>query len=240
VNQKKISLVMPVYNAAGTIEKVVDSYYAEVIQKLPGSEFIIAEDGSNDGTKEILAKLAKKYKIRLVSGKERKGYIKAVQDALKLPKNELIFLSDSDGEHSAKDFWNLLELSEEADLVIGFKKNRKPFYRTFISKLNNFLIGLFFGLWLHDANCGFRLLKKPVVSEISQKTGTLNYASNAEFVIRAFKAGYKIKETGVSHSEVESVVFPITKMPKVILIQLLDLVKLWFELRNNKSKNNKQ
>jgi len=54
---KKVSLVMPVYNEVQIIEKVVREYYNKIINQLPGSEFIIAEDGSSDGTKEKLKML---------------------------------------------------------------------------------------------------------------------------------------------------------------------------------------
>ena len=224
--KEKISIVMPVYNQAKVIPKIIDSYCKEVIEKLPGSEFIVAEDGSTDGTKEALAELSKKYPIRLVSGKKRKGYTKAVKDALKLPKNDVIFFSDSDGEHSPKDFWKLYIELENADIVIGFKENRKPFYRFFISRFNNFLIGAMFGLWLKDSNCGFRVMRKKLVQQVSQDVRTLTYASNAELAIRAFRKGFKVKEVPVQHFPAPSEVFPVSRMPKVILTELLDLVKL--------------
>lgn len=89
---KQISLVILVYNEAEIIEKVINDFYNSVINKIPGSEFIVAEDGSTDGTKEILQRICQSIPIRLVCGDERKGYTRAMRDAFGLPENDLIFL----------------------------------------------------------------------------------------------------------------------------------------------------
>jgi len=96
-----VSVVIPVYNEGDVIEKVVRDFYAKVVSKVPGSELIVAEDGSTDNTKAILGRLAEELPIRLVSSDERKGYTRAVKDALKLPRFDLVFFSDSDGQQDA-------------------------------------------------------------------------------------------------------------------------------------------
>jgi glycosyltransferase involved in cell wall biosynthesis len=227
---KKISLVILVYNRADVIEKVVGEFYDQVISKLPGSEFIIAEDGSTDGTKEVLAKLKKRLPITLVQGKERKGYIKAMQDSLRAPHNQIVFRSDADGEHIPSDFWKLIEKLDGNDMVVGYKVNRKPFYRLLISRVNNFFIGLLFGVWLNDANCGFVVARKAVIDNLVDEVGTLRWAINAEMVIRAHENGYRIAQVPVQHRYAPSEVFPLNKMPKIIWQQFSQLFKLKAEL----------
>ena len=70
----KLSIVILVWNEADVIEEVVKDYYSKIICKSPGSELIVAEDGSDDGTKEILTKLATELPIKLIMGEKRKGY----------------------------------------------------------------------------------------------------------------------------------------------------------------------
>ena len=84
--QDSLSIVLPVYNEAGTIERVLRDLHAKIAAKLADVEFIVAEDGSSDGTKEVLQRLAPELKLRLVTGRERKGYTRAVKDALALPR----------------------------------------------------------------------------------------------------------------------------------------------------------
>jgi len=223
----KISVVMPVYNGADFIEKVVKDYHEKVVSKISGSEFIIAEDGSTDGTKEILARLAKKYNLRLVSGDGRKGYVRAVKDALKLPKNNIVFFSDSDNSHDPADFWNLYPKLKDHDLVVGYKKDRQdPFYRILVSRVNNLIIGVLFGLWLHDSNCGFRVMRRKVIRDVLPQARVLRIAFSSEFTIRAKKEGYRVCEVPIQHFPADTNFFSPLQMPKVIIKELWDLFKL--------------
>ena len=171
-----VSILILVYNEAESIRKVIEEIQAKVSSKLTDCEFIVAEDGSTDGTKEMLNEIAKNIPIRLVSGKVRKGYTKALIDGMKLARNEIIFFSDSDGQHDPDDFWKLLEKIDEYDLVIGRKVDRvDPAYRVLISRVFNFIIGMMFGVWLHDINCGFRLLRKKVAEDVLSKGLNFKY-----------------------------------------------------------------
>lgn len=119
-----ISIVMLVYNEAEIIETVIRDYYDKVYRKLENAEFIVAEDGSADGTKDILARLAAELDIKLVSGEARKGYVKAYRDAAALPCKDVIFFTDSSGKHFPEDFWQMYPLLERNDIVSGRKVKR--------------------------------------------------------------------------------------------------------------------
>jgi glycosyltransferase involved in cell wall biosynthesis len=180
--------VIPVYNEAHIIENLVKSYYNEVIAKIPGSELIIAEDGSTDGTKDILKKLRKKLPFILISGNIRKGYNKAVKDALAMPKNDIIFFSDSSGQHSPGDFFKLAREIGKYDMVIGYKHARKdPHFRIILSKGYNLITRLLFGVPLHDINCGFRIIKREVVKNLLKETTTfkLKFSLSTKFQIQS-------------------------------------------------------
>lgn len=228
---QKVSLVIPVYNEAGLIDSLVRSYYNRVIKKIPKSELIVAEDGSSDGTKEILIKLKKDVPFRLVSGKERKGYNKAVKDALRIPKNDIILFSDSSGQHNPADFFKMAKYIDDYDMVIGYKYLRKdPTWRVFFSRIYNFLIKIFFGFDVRDINCGFRIIKKKVIDDVLKETGTFKkYCVFSEFTLRAYKKGYKIKEVPIHHewrTVGEKKSFSLWNILKVVLILVLDIVRL--------------
>ena len=162
---KSVSLVMPVYNEAEVIQDVVIKY-AKVLKKIPGSEFVICEDGSTDGTKEILQRLKKKYQLTLYQSPKRKGAVKGFLNSLTHAKKDIIWFSDSDNTHDPSDVFRLLKKLDGFDMVIGRKFPRKdPAYRLFVSWGLNTFINVLFGTRFHDINSGFRLIKKELLNE---------------------------------------------------------------------------
>lgn len=237
-NNQTISLVIPVYNEHEVIEKVIRDFYSKVISKLPNSEFIIAEDGSNDGTKEILSTIAKEIPITLIMGESRKGYTKAVKDALRLPKTDLVFFSDSDGQQEPDDFWNLLENIKGNDIVVGYKHPRNdPFLRVLISKIYQIVNFALFGIKLNDINCGFRLIRRNVIEDILNDINLLPNFVSSEFILRAYLKGYKIKEVPVKHYQREfgeSRGLPWKKIPIEVVKLIHGLIILKLELARKK------
>jgi glycosyltransferase involved in cell wall biosynthesis len=232
VNKDKISLIIPVHNEVDIIEQVVRNYYDQVISKIPGSEFIVAEDGSTDGTKEVLARLAKQLPIKLVTSNDRKGYAKAVWDAFKLPKNDIIFFSDSDGQHSPADFWKMIPFIDDFDLITGYKFPRLDGHmRCRISNGMNTIVGLLFGIRMHDINCGFRVMRKKVLDSVLEGRIISDFIST-EFLVRAHHKGYRVVEVPVKHYKRpygDSRWLSTNKLPGIIAKLLSDFMKLKIE-----------
>lgn len=229
-NLPPISIVIPVYNEVEVIEKVVRDFYEKVASKLEISEFIIAEDGSNDGTKEVLNRLKDEIPITLIMGDQRKGYTKAVKDALKLPRYDVIFFSDSDGQQEPNDFWKLMDCLEDNSIVVGYKHPRRDsFFRVSISKFYQLVNLCLFGIKLHDINCGYRLIKKQVLDDILDEVSLLPNFVSSEIILRAYLKGYKIKEIPVTHYPREfgeSRGLPLKKIPVEVIKLLKGLFKL--------------
>ena len=222
--QKKIpgiSIVMLVYNEANIIEKVIREYYEKVASKLTDVEFIVAEDGSTDGTKEILNKLATELPIKLVSGEKRKGYVQAYKDSIRLPEKEVIFFTDSSGKHDPNDFWKMIKYIGDYDIVSGYKIKRKdPAYRIIITKVFNSLVNLYFGTNFKDIDSGFKLIKKSAMESILDDAWIVTDLISFEVMIRLYYKGYRVKEVPVSHKRREngpSRGLPLKKIPKVVI-----------------------
>jgi glycosyltransferase involved in cell wall biosynthesis len=232
MTDKKISLVIPVHNEAEIIGDVIKNYYEEVISKIPGSEFIIAEDGSTDGTKEILKKIAEVIPIKLILSDQRKGYAMAVWDAFKLAENDIVFFSDSDGQHSPADFWKMIPFIEDFDIITGYKYPRKDsLFRRVISFIMNHIVWMLFGILLHDINCGFRVMKKEVVNSVLKDRMISDFIST-EFVIRVHQKGYRVVEIPVRHYSRpfgDSKWLSPLKLPKIIGKLLLNLLTIRVE-----------
>lgn len=228
--EKKITVIILVYNEALVIKKVISDFYGKVVKRIPNTEFIISEDGSTDGTKEILQRLNKEIPFTLISEKERKGYTKAFKDALSIAKTELVFFSDSDGQHDPKDIFELLKEIDNSDIVSGYKYPRRdPVYRIIASKVYNFLIYLLFGLKMKDIDSGFKLIKKKVIDNVLNDVTNVKYCVMSEFILRAYLSGYKIKEIPVKHycrAAGTSSIFSLTKLPAIIFQLIENLVKI--------------
>lgn len=217
---KPISLILVVHQEAGTVGRVIKDFYGKVISKIPGSQFIICEDGSTDGTKEILTGLKKRYHLTLDIHKEKRGYMRAMRDGFRLARNPVIFFSDSDGQHEPDDFWRMYQLLSQSDMVVGWKtKRRDAWYRLLMTYVFNKLINLYFGVNLHDIDCGFRLIKKEAVKFILDQPWRLTHCVNAELTVKIKSAGFKVAELPITHyrREIgESRGLPFKKLPEIV------------------------
>ena len=86
-DQEPVSVILIVYNEAATIRQEIQDIQNVILSRLPGSELIIAEDGSNDGTKEIIAGYLHDPAVIHSTGGQRKGYAKALRDAMNIARN---------------------------------------------------------------------------------------------------------------------------------------------------------
>lgn len=163
-------------------------------------EIIVVNDGSTDETGEIVKRLIKKHpEISMITHTPNRGYGAALKTGLYNCQYPLIVYTDSDGQFDFSEIDKFLEKKDEADLVIGYRLCRRdPPLRIFIAKLLKIWNFIFFGLWVRDADCGFKLIKKEVVDKIGPLK-TESAITETEFLARAKRAGFKIIEVPVHH-----------------------------------------
>jgi dolichyl-phosphate beta-glucosyltransferase len=233
-DRPEISVLLPAYNEAKTISSVVKAYYDEICENL-SAELIVAEDGSTDGTREILTSLSNKYPLLVRSNPNRKGYAKGVSDALRKCNSNWVFFSDSDGQYSPSDFWNLWEHRRNYGMVIGCKVHRNEgMHRIILAKGFHKLVNSSFRLNLHDADCGFRLISREVIKSVIENVKFLKYSFWAEFTIRACLKGFRVCEVPINHSgrtNGSTHIYAPSKIPLIVLRQLLDIAKLYVDIR---------
>jgi len=233
-NNAEISLLLPVHNEAETIEKTILEFYNEIGTKIP-LEVIVAEDGSTDGTKEILRRLNEKIPMKLILGEHRKGYMGGVKDGLRHVTTDYVFFVDSDGQHSASDFWKLYEKKDSCDMAIGRKiKRNDPPHRILLSKIFHKMICCMFRLPAHDPDTAFRLIRKELVHSVAEDVHLLPYSFWTEFTVRAFRKGFNIAEVPVVHKRRlngDTHLYKLSKLSGIVISQLIGLSKLWKELK---------
>ncbi len=229
-----VSVVFLAYNEADTIEEEISDFHKKVLSKLPGSELIIAEDGSTDGTSEIIKKMSQEKGIIYLEGKERKGYAKALIDAVGIARNRYIFFSDTGLKHDPDDFWKLYELRKDYDLIVGKKTDRRDqYYRKILTYLYNFYLRIYFNTdKIHDSDSGFRLFSKRVVDEVFKDNLRFRNFVGSEVVLRSIFKGLKYFEVPVKYYKREGTSrgIPVKSIPVQVKRVLGDLKRLKKEL----------
>ena len=235
-----LSVILPAYNEAANIKEVIFDYFETIVSKL-NSNLVVAEDGSTDGTKEILLSIINDIPMNLFSEPKRKGYANGVKDALKKCEGEWIFFSDSDGQYLSSDFWRLWNQRDSYDLIIGRKLRRSEgFHRSVLARGFHIVANSMFGLDLHDADCGFRLFRRDLAYSVGDEVKFLEYSFWAEFTIRASLMGLSVCEVPITHANRvhgESQIYKPSKIPLIILKQLKGLANLYLELRRKSTMN---
>jgi glycosyltransferase involved in cell wall biosynthesis len=230
-----VSLIMVAFNEAETIEAEVLSFHRAIIERLPGSEFIVAEDGSRDGTTQILQRLAARLGIIHLTGSERKGYKQALLDAVFAARNPYLFFSDSGGKHNPEEFWKLYPHRREYDLLVGRKTDRSDqLYRQCLTWSYNFAIRTYFGFpEIRDADSGFRLFNRAVVDRVFRKKLICRNLVASEIALRTIQSGLRYGEVEVSYNMRSGISrgLPPAKIPSVILGALRAMATLKTEFR---------
>ena len=148
--------------------------------------------------------------------------------------------SDSDAQHDPADFFKLLEVIEEYDVVGGYKSPRRdPFHRLVISRVYNSLIYLLFGLKMKDIDAGFKLIKKKVIDSVLGDVTIMKHCVMSEFMLKAYLKGYKITEVPISHYPRKSggtSIFSPTKLPSIIFGLIKNLLEIKINYSGAKNK----
>lgn len=192
-----ISAVVPAYNEEESLEKFYPRLKSALEKLKMDYEIIFVDDGSSDSTLEILKKLASNDKaIRIFSLRKHSGKSEALTYGFKMAKGEYIVTLDADLQDRPEEIQNLLKKSKEGfELVSGWRKNRKDSIIMKIpSKFFNFIMSAFWGVHLHDYNCGLKLYTKEAAK-------TLNlYGGMHRFIpLLVSEKGFEVTELAVVH-----------------------------------------
>lgn len=231
----ELQIILPTYNESACIEKVITEWYKEIHKKIKFT-FIITEDGSTDGTKEIIKKLAKKYPIILSMKPTRSGYGAAVVRGIKLAKAKYILCIDSDGQCPAKDFWKFWKNKADEEVLIGWRTDRKDTpLRKFLSGFFKIIYKILFPVKIHDPSCPYVLFSKSISKKIIKNLGITREAFWWEFIARAYSSNLSIKEYKINHRlrfDGKTQVFKVSKWPKIFFSQLAAMIQIKKEYSN--------
>jgi dolichol-phosphate mannosyltransferase len=186
----------------------------------------VFEDGSTDGTKEVLKKLKDEFPgFHAEMTARKKGYPKAMKEAfLNIDANEYDYVVavDSDGQYEPNDFFKLWSIMrrDSPDIVMGRRMmRREPPYRRMLSHGLRLLERVMFPVQCKDVTSVMRLMKVDLAHKIAKEIKYSPYNFWLEFTARMSLSGYKVMEVPISYRERAggSRVYSVKKIPSVVL-----------------------
>ncbi|WP_316789411.1 polyprenol monophosphomannose synthase [Pedobacter frigoris] len=199
-------VIIPTYNEKENIEKII----RKVFSLNHFFELLIIDDGSPDGTADIVKKLQQEYPALHLE--ERKGklglgtaYIHGFKWALERPQYQYIFEMDADFSHNPDDLIRLRQACVDgADVAIGSRYVNGvnvvnwPMSRVLMSYFASMYVRIITGINIQDATAGFKCYRKKVLATIPMdKIKFVGYAFQIEMKFTAIKYGFKVVEVPI-------------------------------------------
>jgi glycosyltransferase involved in cell wall biosynthesis len=240
--KQRVAFVMPVYNEADTIEATVRELFDKVVSKMGNVDVWVFEDGSTDGTKEVLEKLVDELpNFHAKMTKQKKGYPRAMREAfLSIDPLEYQFLVaiDSDGQYDPDDFFKLWQIMQRDSpkIVMGRRVTRRePLYRRLLSHGLKFLERLMFPVQCEDVTSVMRLMRVEDAQSLAKEVCYSKYNFWLEFTARMALKNLTVIEIPIVYRERVggSKVYSLKKMPEVIISELKALRAVKREHKNN-------
>jgi glycosyltransferase involved in cell wall biosynthesis len=205
---KEISILLPAYNEAVQIEKCIREVEAAIKTFCRSYEIIVSEDGSTDGTDEIVAKMAEHNPhLLLLHSPKRLGKGKGIKNALSHSKGQYITFMDVDLATDLSCLPELLRVVKaNRGMAIGSRhlKNsrvqRRP-TRTLFSLTYNTFVRLLFLDGIHDHQCGFKTMTRQVAEAVLKISKSDGFFFDTEMIVRCKQLGFPVKEVAVSWAE---------------------------------------
>jgi glycosyltransferase involved in cell wall biosynthesis len=194
-----ISVIIPTFNESKTIEEIVRRVQARQV----ASEIVIVDDGSVDGTRDLLQKLNGHNGVRVVLHERNQGKGAAVTTGLRAAAGDVLIIQDADLEYDPRDYPALLKPIEEgiADVVYGSRflgGPRRPtmFWHMVANKLLTLMTNILYNNILTDMETGYKVFRREIVQGMTIHARRFDF--EPEFTAKILKRKVRIYEVPIS------------------------------------------
>ncbi len=195
-----LSVVMPVYNERATIEAILNRVEASGLAE----EIILVDDGSSDGTRELLAGLARKHRrLRVILHDRNQGKGAAVVTGIAAATQDLVLIQDADLEYDPRDYPALLEplLDGRADVVYGSRflggpRRTTMFWHMIANKLLTLMTNLLYNSILSDMETGYKVFPRALIQSIPLRAKRFDF--EPEITAKLLKRKRRVFEVPIS------------------------------------------
>jgi dolichol-phosphate hexosyltransferase len=197
----ELTIVMPVYDERATVERAI----ASVIEANPAPtyELVIVDDGSSDGTSEILRERVWPEHVRVVSHERNRGKGAAIRTALELARGKYTTIFDADLEYLAEDIPALIEPLRrgDSDAVFGTRAFRSHSAFSFWYVVGNrgvtLAANVIYNCWISDLMTGHKAMRTDLFRTLDLRER--GFAIEAEIAARLLRRGVRVYEVPVEY-----------------------------------------
>jgi glycosyltransferase involved in cell wall biosynthesis len=194
-----LTVVIPVYNEAGNIKEIIKRVQSQQLV----NEIVVVDDGSTDGTRDILKGLDARDNLRVILHERNRGKGAAVVTGMRAARGDILLIQDADLEYDPRDYPQMLQPIQEeiADVVYGSRFLGGPrrvamFWHMVANKLLTVMTNILYNTILTDMETGYKVFRREVIDGMTIKARRFDF--EPEFTAKVLKRRYRIFEVPIT------------------------------------------
>ncbi len=225
----QLSVIIPAYNEEKRLPTTLESVHNFLSEREDSFEIIIVDDGSSDGTKEVVKVFAENHcGVRLISHSPNQGKGFSVREGMLKAEGQLLLLDDADGASPIAEIVRLEKaIANGADVAIGSRAKQGDetvvnalSHRKHIGNTFNMIVQSLLLRGIEDTQCGFKLFKHDVAMDLFGVAQLNRYAFDVEILYLARLKGYDIAEVPINWTNVEGSKINLVTDPMSMLFEI--------------------
>ncbi|MCA1899691.1 MAG: glycosyltransferase family 2 protein [Chloroflexi bacterium] len=195
----KLSVIIPVYNEIESIRTILK----RVQEQNLAHEIIVVDDGSKDGTRDILKEMDGKDGVRVILHERNQGKGAAVRTGMAAAQGDVLLIQDADLEYDPRDYPTLLRPIREgvADVVYGSRflggsRRVTMFWHMVANQMLTFMTNILYDTILTDMETGYKVFRREVLNGMTLRANSFDF--EPEFTAKILKRNFRIFETPIT------------------------------------------